>query len=85
MEDEEETIAFSDEHIEVVGYSLETLEQESGDVRDRFLSFECDPHLLAHRRVPTVRADNETSPQLRGDTIDVVPHSRRVPVAELDV
>ena len=50
-----------------------------------FLSFEGDPHLLAHRRVSAVRADHETGPQLAYDTVDVVPHSRSVAVAELDV
>ena len=50
MEHDEEKVTFAGHHIVVIRHAVEAVHQQAGDVADRFLAFQRDPDLLAHRR-----------------------------------
>jgi hypothetical protein len=72
VEQQHPPIALAREHVEVVGHLVEAVEQQAGDVADGRLSLELDPDLLAHGRVPAIRADHQGCAHVLGAPVDVI-------------
>ncbi len=85
MEDEEPVLALTRQRVEVVGHTVESVDEETGDVRDGLLTLERDPDLLADSRVPAIRTDDERSAELASVAVVLVAHGPRRALREIDL